>query len=212
MLPKIPDHHALVLGSVLLAISLLSLGCGADSNSAKPGNEATVPDQTAQMMNSGASGLQQNLVGIWLGDARIDQAELGARLATLTPEKQEEVKNVAANFLTTVMAMQYTENGEFENEVEMSINGGAPIRDVSLGTYQVLSADTNDVRIKVNEQLADGSTTHSERLIRFNADRSQCEVAVPLGADFAGVTAKLVFTKQEMTSVAENPDSGSDSR
>ena len=212
VLPKIQDLHTFVLGCVLSAISLLSLGCGADSNPAKPGAEDREADQTAQTMNSETSHLDQHLVGIWLGDARIDQAELAARLATLPPQKQTEVKSIAANFLTTVMAMQYTEDGNFENEVEMSINGAAPIRDVSLGTYQVLSATANAVKINVNEQMADGSSANGERLIRFNSDRSQCEVAVPLGADFAGITAKLVFTKQEMTSVAENPESGSNSR
>lgn len=212
VLPKIQDLHTFVLGGVLSAISLLSLGCGADSNPAKPGSDAREEDQTAQNMNSGTSHLEQHLVGVWLGDARIDQAELAARLATLPPQKQAEVKSIVANFMTTVMAMHYTADGAFENEVEMSINGAAPIRDVSLGTYQVLSATDSGLKIKVNEQMADGSTSNSERLIRFNADRSQCEVAVPLGADFSGITAKLVFTKQEMTSVAENPESGSNSR
>ncbi len=210
--PKIQVFHTLVLGAVLSTISLLSLGCGADSNPAKPGPETREADQTAQEMNPGTSALKNHLVGIWLGDARIDQAELAARLAKLPPEKQAEVKSIVANFMTTVMAMHYTADGVFENEVEMSINGAAPIRDVSLGTYQVLSATDSGLKIKVNEQMADGSTSNGERLIRFNADRSQCEVAVPLGADFVGVTAKLVFTKQEMTSVAENPESGSNSR
>ena len=212
VLPKIQVFHTLVLGAVLSTISLLSLGCGADPNPPKPGADAREADQTAQQMNSATSALKNHLVGIWLGDARIDQAELAARMATLPPEKQAEVKSIVANFMTTVMAMHYTEDGVFENEVEMSINGAAPIRDVSLGTYQVLSATDSGLKIKVNEQMADGSTSNGERLIRFSADRSQCEVAVPLGADFVGVTAKLVFTKQEMTSVAENPESGSNSR
>ena len=205
--PKKQRSHLFHLGAVLAVTSLLSLGCGGDSKPTQSESDAPT-DQTAQQ----GTELPQQLVGVWLGDARIDQAQLEAHLATMSPEKQAEARNIVANFLTTVMAMQYTPEGLFENEVEMSINGDPPIRDVSLGTYQVVSATEHELKIKVHEQMADGSSAPGERVIRFSADRNQCEVSVPLGAEFAGVTTKLVFTRQEITSVAENPDPNSTSR
>ncbi len=208
VLPKNQGCHPLVWGVALAATCLLSLGCGGDSKPAQPESASPPTDQTAQQ----ATDLQKQLVGIWLGDARIDQGEFEARLAGMSPDQQAEAKNIVANFLTTVMAMQYTPEGLFENEVEMSINGNSPIRDVSLGTYQVLSANGNELKIKVNEQLADGSSAPGERIIRFSPDRNQCEVAVPLGTEFDGVTTKLVFTRQEITSVAESVEPNSKSR
>ncbi|MCH2180984.1 MAG: hypothetical protein MK108_03180 [Mariniblastus sp.] len=208
MLPKNQGCHPLVWGVALAAVCLLSLGCGGDPKPAEPESTSPPTDKTALQ----GTDLPQQLVGIWLGDARIDQAQFEAHLATMSPEQQAEAKNIVANFLTTVMAMQYTPEGLFENEVEMSINGNSPIRDVSLGTYQVLAASGNELKIKVNERLADGSSAPGERIIRFSADRNQCEVAIPLGAEFAGVTTKLVFTRQEITSVAETPNPNSNSR
>ena len=204
--------HSFLLGTGLVGLCILSLGCGAESKPKQTGAEAPKTDQTAQITPSVTPELGQDLVGLWLGSAVINQSQLDAQLAVLPPEKQAEMKNFVANFLTTVMAMHYTSDGVFENEVEMSINGAAPIRDVSLGTYQVLSAAGDEMTIKVNEQMADGSTTDSQRMIRFSADRSQCEVMIPLGPDFKGIAAKLIFSKQEMTSVAENPETDSKSR
>ncbi len=191
------------LVATLAGCGLLSLGCGTDSGPTKLSGgsvDVSPSDPQGAVVNTE---LEQHLVGVWLGDARIDQAELEARFHKLSPEKQLELESIVGNFLSTVMAMQYTGEGIFEEDVEMTINGRESVRDASLGSYQVLSTSGDTLKLKVNEETPDGSIRTSERLVRFSADRTQCEVTVPLGAEWNDINAKIVFTKQDMSSVAD---------
>ena len=192
--------------AALAGCGLLSLGCGTDSGSTEQGTGPVESSQQAPQASAPSPDLEQHLVGIWLGDARIDQAELEARFSKLSPQKQLELESIVGNFLTTVMAMQYTAEGTFEEDVEMMINGRESLRDASIGSYEVVSTAGDTLKLKVKEQTDGGETLTSERLFRFSADRDQCEVTVPLGAEWTGITAKLVFTKQNMESVAEQSD------
>ena len=192
--------------AALAGCGLLSLGCEAGSGSTEIGTGPVKSAQSGPQVAAVTPDLAQHLLGVWLGDARIDQAELEARFSQLSPQKQLELESLVGNFLTTVMAMQYTANGTFEEDMEMMINGHELLRDASLGSYEVVSAAGDTLKLKVSERTSDGGTLTSERLISFSPDRKQCEVTVPLGTEWNGITAKLVFTKQDMEIVAEQSD------
>jgi len=117
------SSRTIILFSLLLAGSLAGTpGCSEPTLEQNP--TAELKSQVAPAPNSAAiAGETQpnlnELPGIWLGNAVLDQAKLTQKISSLTPAQQELVLAKATSFLSTIMAVEYRSDGTLENDLEM---------------------------------------------------------------------------------------------
>ena len=192
------------LGLIIFGSCLCGGGCspsGGDNPAGEPQDQTgqTNVDQVASME------LDSRLIGIWLGTPAIDQDKVRARLADLDESRREGARQRVDVFMSTVMAMEFTEQGTVENDVEMQIDGKTA-RETSLGRWRVTGRTADSVNIIVEETLADGTQITTRKTVRIDPSGNQIQFDVPLGEPLEAVDSRLVFKRQVLGSLAETPD------
>ena len=160
---------------------------------------STPPDKIAQAYTS------ENLMGIWLGNATLDETKLRRKLESLAPEQQQLALAKAKSFLSTLMAVEYRHDGTLENDLEIVSIDGQILRDGSTGSWRVVEPRNDGLLIETQETLSDGSVATGQSYLKFFADRSRFVAAVPISEDLQGCDAMLVFERQTLrdTNLAE---------
>ncbi|MDA7902787.1 hypothetical protein N9B31_03925 [Mariniblastus sp.] len=203
---KIRSSRMLILISFLFVGSMTGmLGCSeptsatADkSQSTDPGNKiasTAIPTTTPVE----AKLTLDDLPGIWLGNAVLDQSKLTQKISSLTPEQQELVLAKATSFLSTIMAVEYKTDGTLENDLEMVSMDGQVMRDGSQGNWRVLESRVDGLVIETSETLPNGTIAKTESFLKFFADGNRFVTAVTLGPDLQDCDAMIVFEKQQLT-------------
>ncbi len=180
---------------------LIAVGCSS-SDSSGPAEQPTQTGRTdGDQVAGSAAVIDSRLLGVWLGTATIDQQRLKSKMETMSDAEREQVRPIVDSYLSTVMAMQFDDQGTVENDVEMKLDGRT-IRETSVGVYRIVGRNDSSIEIEVREQLEDGTQLTTRKTIRFDADGRRMEFDVPLGDKLDGVGARLVFERQMLESVA----------
>lgn len=193
-----------VLAGFLVAIMCIALcftaGC-AKSEAPKPSggtDDATSQAQPTPQDKIAQSFTSENLMGIWLGNATLDEAKLRRKLQPLTSERQQLAIAKATSFLSTVMAVEYKHDGTLENDLELMSIDGKVLRDGSTGFWRVVEPKVDGLVIETQETLSDGSIATSQSYLKFFAEGNRFVAAVPIGEDLQGCDAMLVFERQTL--------------
>lgn len=150
---------------------------------------------------------QQKLVGVWLGEAYLDERRLEQKLQSLDAEHQQQMIQRAGTFLTTVMAIDFRADGTMENEGEVTPHGQRPVRLGGQGTWRVIEAQEDRMIVETVEQLPDGSTNAVRQAYRFYPDGKKVAMMISMKDELDTCNPMIIFTRQflQPTNVAQQP-------
>ena len=186
-----------------LTIGLVAAGCSQSS----PENKKTEPqDQTGQTDTDQVASMEldSRLFGVWLGRPTLDRKKVESRLADLDPSQREGIEQRVESFMTTLMAMEFTERGTVENDVEMQIDGKT-VRETSVGKWRVTGRTEDSIDIVVEETLRDGTQITTRKTVWLDSSGNQIRFDVPLGEPLESVDSGLIFERKSLDHVAEAP-------
>lgn len=202
------SSRTLILVSILFAGFLVGMpGCSEPNSETSDKSQSTDPGtETASVTIPTNATVEAKLTlddlpGIWLGNAVLDEAKLTQKISSLTPEQQELVLAKASSFLSTIMAIEYKTDGTLENDLEMVSMDGQVMRDGSQGNWRVLESRVDGLVIETSETLPNGTIAKNESFLKFFADGNRFVTAVTLGPDLQDCDAMIVFEKQQLTGV-----------
>lgn len=186
------------------------VGCGetaptspesTDSQTSTPAPAAS--DSAARSANPAAGVVPtaitaRNLTGVWLGEAVLDQQKLQQTVSQLDAEAQKLVGVKVESFLSTVMAMEFREDGTVENEVEIRSTDGKMLRDGSVASWRILESKPNGLLVQTQERIADGSVATDQLFYQFSGDRNRIAIQIPVSQELQGCDAMIVFERQTL--------------
>lgn len=183
----------------LLMVVVLVAGCQSPEEPLSDG----IPVQSEETQISPArpdliadDEVEQALIGVWMGQATMDEEALVTKLESLQPEQQLPVKELALDFLTTVMAIDLRADGFVEKEIELTLADGEPLRDGGPGQWRMVQRDRNRVLVEMTLRLADGSMAKDQQWFEVNSDGNTLTVPISLGDDLDGCNPQIVLYRQ----------------
>jgi len=193
--------------AVVASLGLFSLiGCSSETGNTQPAGKQ--PQQAADQV-AGPNGskvmseVEQKLVGLWLGGAAIEEAEVKKAIeAKADLVAQEKLLTQAENFLSTEMAIQFSPDGTMEQHVEIFV-GGEKQEMIGVGTWRVAKHRDNKAVVEVIETAADGTETKTERLFQFYPNGESFVMPAPVIDELADFNAVMVF--QRIPDLAQQP-------
>jgi hypothetical protein len=198
-------------GALAIAMCFsLAIGCAKappESNDAKKSAPASMPQTETQSETDGLSTTTESttpeaklnpdrVVGIWLGTAAFNEANLKSKLNSLEEMRQDNVIAQAESFLSTVMAIEFRRDGSFENDLEMVAVDGQPLRDGTQGQWRMVESNGQAFVIETTETSTEGTTSTSQATYQLGQDVNEFSLSVPVTADLQGCDARLVFKRQ----------------
>ena len=180
-------------------------GCGGDTVVTAP--DSTVA-QTSDATQSTAAPeslvveAKNKVVGTWLGGAVLDQAKLDQLVATKTEAEKQALLAQASSFLSTVMAIEFNENGQMINEVEITPHGMQTLIDSSAGSWKVVEADAERMIIETQTESPDGTMASDQKVYKFYEDGDHFAVLVPLQNELDECAPLIIFERQNMDEAA----------
>lgn len=144
------------------------------------------------------------LVGVWLGEAKLDMVKLQQKLDQMPPDYRRAAEAKAKSFLSMVMGVDFRADGTVESEVELFSLDGQKLHDGSLGAWKVVSVDGDNVHVENQENLSDGSISINQNVYQFlTADTMKLDVDAV--EDLKDCSPQLIFTRQilDQTDVAQ---------
>jgi hypothetical protein len=190
----------LLAGAVALG-SFSGCNSGAENRSAQPtqtDNQAGSESAAVQQDLLAGVNAKQQLIGVWLGQALLDEEALLQKLKPLSPPQRTEVLRSAEEFLTTVMAMELRGDGSMEKEFEITPNGGQPLRDGGSGAWRIVESKGDQAVMETTATLFDGTVVTDRQLLRFYPDGNRLAVSVQLGDTLAGCNPQIVLYRQPL--------------
>ena len=195
----------ILFGILLAGFIVGTLGCSEPTSVTSSPTPTTAPDaQVASATPAKVSAVEaqptsNDLPGIWLGNAILDEAKLTKKISSLPSEQQELILAKASSFLSTIMAVEYKPDGTLENDLEMVSIDGQVMRDGSQGNWRILESRDDGLVIETSEALSDGTIAKSKSFLKFFADGKRFVTGVTLGPDLQDCDAMIVFEKQQLT-------------
>ncbi len=198
---------------MLCCMTMVTVGCARpaevatqDPTDSQPVNQpAAGVDQTGEQGLTGAAAYPTQLVGVWLGEAYLDEAMFEQKFQTIPTERQHGVLNSARTFLTTDMAIVFRADGSMENDMELTPIGGQTIREGSTGNWRAVESKENRILIETTTQLSDGTTATNKQLFHVypEGDRVALEVSMP--GELSECSPLIILIRQPSpdTNVAE---------
>lgn len=181
-------------GTALIALLLFSitLGCSDKKEETKPAGDKKA-DQTA----SSTQDVGQQLVGVWLGGAVLEEELVQKQLdAKPDEESREKFLDATATFLSTVVAFNLKSDGTLEQELELVSADGNVQQGSSQGKWRVIDQEGDKVMIEIVETYEDGATSKYERLFQFFPDGNRFAMPIPVEESLAACNPLIVFSRQ----------------
>ncbi len=199
------DVPAILLLTVVSIVGFSGCGNSTETNQTEylQPQPAMEPEQPQRDLVAGIP-LEQKLVGVWLGEAYLDESRLELKLQTLPPQRQQEILERARTFMTTILAIDFRADGTLENDGEVTPVGGTPIRLGGNGTWRALESNENKLLIETTERLVDGTISTTKQLYRFYPDGRQVALTVEMD-ELDSCSPMIIFTRQHLspTNVAD---------
>ena len=194
-------RHFLLNGwavSSLVLGSFMTLGCGDSATSQTPSQPGQPQTNSAESEPDlvATAPFQQKLIGVWLGEAFLDEARLLQKLQSLPVQQQETTLQLAEEFLSTAIAFDFRSDGSLETDIEITRLDSQPIRDGGAGNWRVLETSSDAALVETTTQLADGSTVTDQRQYHFGADSNRVVIMVDLGVELDGCGPAIVLRRQ----------------
>jgi hypothetical protein len=196
-------------GFTTLAVgsALLISGCAepaaekASDLQSTPQVQLTVPAKQVAVDKADAP---HELVGVWMGSGRLNEASLVTAIEGLTPETRRQIEAAAASFLATDMAIEFKADGQMESAVEVTSLSGQRESGESIATWEAAPTITSgEYRVSSVEIQADGSKVSDYKTYRVSADGRQLVLLVDLPGLLGQCGPQIVFQRQnEAQSVA----------
>ncbi len=196
------NRWTLLIATVLMC--MLVLGC-AKKTTTKPTEQSQNPkpsiDATAvgEPRSAGFEEMRRSLVGIWLGQTGIDTDKLQQKLAALEGDSKAELESLVQDFMTTIMAIDFRDDGTMDSEIELTFGGQDLELEASHGTWKIIEVQQNCVTVATVEQLADGTIEESQQSFEFHEDRSMLVTTVPAQNGLRDLNPRLVFHREFLT-------------
>ncbi len=193
-----PMHRAwlsIITWTLTLVLSVtvcFVLGCGGDSDSVSEARTTT----NTELATADHSGAADKLVGVWLGEAYLDENMLVQRIENLAQPQVDDIIRKAQYFVGTVMAIDFRPNGTLENQIEISAPGVEPISQVGEGTWRIVGVDGESLVVEIAESNPDGSKTMSRKAYRFSDGGERFAVSIPLEDVLGECNPMIVFERQ----------------
>jgi hypothetical protein len=205
MLKTMPLSKRIRRGLLFGWMACLLFGC---SNSNPPSNteQKESANQSSVTADQVATVLPvQQLAGVWLGEAVMDEAKFQQKISQLTPNQQQLTLAKARSFLSMVMAVEFRKDGTVENGVEIVSTDGQVLRDSSAGNWRIVSAENNELLVEIQETLSDGTVDTDQNVYTFFPDGNRFAMAVPVSEELRGCNPMLVFQRKaiQRTDMAE---------
>jgi hypothetical protein len=146
------------------------------------------------------------LVGIWLGQASIDRAALDQHLIKLdSPEERKRVEVMARSFESIAVGLEFRSDGSMEVEMEILPPESEPVRESSVGLWNVLARDGQVITVSCRE--VHGQSASEPQVVRydFSSDYNQMSTVAPVGPELEAFQPRIVFERREATDVAQQP-------
>ena len=145
------------------------LGCG---------SEPKLANDAGKTLDSAATNVHysdeaEKLVGVWLGEAYLDENRLAERIENLTQPQVDDIIRKAQYFVGTVMAIDFKPNGTLENQIEIAPPGVEPISQEGEGTWRIVEVREEGVVVEIAELNPGGSKTVSRKAYKFYDDGEQ---------------------------------------
>jgi hypothetical protein len=140
-----------------------------------------------------------SLVGIWLGQAALDMDKLQQKLAALEDDSRAELESLVQDFMTTIMAIDFHDDGTMDSEIELTFGGQNSELETSHGTWKIIQVQQNSVTVATVEQLADGTIEESQQSFEFHEDQSVLVTSVPVQNGLLDLNPRLVFHREFLT-------------
>ena len=181
------------------------LGCGGEPELAADAGKTIDTAAT----NAHYADEADKLVGVWLGEAYLDENRLAERLENLTQPQVDDIIRKAQYFVGTVMAIDFKPNGTLENQIEIAPPGVEPISQEGEGTWRVVEVREEGVVVEIAELNPDGSKTMSRKAYKFYDDGEHFAVSIPLEDVLGECNPMIVFERQYLNepqgAIAEAP-------
>ena len=186
---------------IVLSLAIpISVGCGsADTESGEQASKTKTPTSQVSESNDLKVKIREQLVGVWLGAAYIDEASLVSKLEQLPPQESEEILRQAQYFSGTMMAIDFRQDGSLENEIEIIPPNGQPQREQGYGTWKIAQIADEGFVVEIAEEHADGSITKSQKIYRFYEDGDHFAVSIPLDNVLGECNPLIVFERQNLS-------------
>ncbi len=197
-----PSGWTLLIATVL--VCMLVSGC-AKKTSTTPTEQSQNPkpsiDATAVVEPKSAEfeKMRRSLVGIWLGQADIDVDKAQQRMAALEGDDRAQLESLVGDFMTTIMAIDFRDDGTMDSEIELTFGGQDSELEASHGTWKIVDVQQNCVTVATVEQLADGSVEESQQSFEFDEDRNVLVTTVPVQNGLRDLNPRLVFRREFLT-------------
>ena len=191
---------------VLISLLVLSvtLGCGGgDAQSATNDGQSEAGNASDNKAIRLKNQIRDQLVGVWLGGAYLDEDLLAQRLQDCTPEAGDEILRKAQYFAGTMMAIDFRPDGSLENEIEIVPPSGQPQREQGLGSWRIAQIAEDGFVVEIAEKHIDGSVTKSQKVYRFYDDGDHFAVSIPLDGVLGECNPLIVFERQSLDSEPE---------
>jgi hypothetical protein len=190
-----------VYGMGLVWALVLISGCGSNGSSTadKPSGDDSI-DRNASLRQS------VELVGIWLGRSLLDRPALNAHLESISDAaERSRIEEMARAFESVSIAMEFRSDSTMEIEIEIMPAHGAPIRESTLGTWQVVSCDATSISVRCSENLEDGRVEEQTLKYEISADKNVLTTEAPVSDELRQFHPRFEFERRVETKIAEQP-------
>lgn len=205
MLKPVPLLPRVLAGFLISVLVCGVFGCAKKEPSEPATGDKSTSQSQAQLDQVAEIPSAQQLPGVWLGEAVLDEVKLHHKVRQLPYESREVALAKARSFLSTVMAIEYRSDGTLENDLAIVSIDGQILRDDSFGSWRVVESKDDGLVVETQEQLSDGTVATDQVFYKFFDGGNRFAMAVPVNEDLQGCDAMMVFERQAqpVTNVAD---------
>ena len=195
-------------GFALLALMALtiSLGCAGEK---KAGESQTAADADKTASTNAdeprvLTEIERRLVGVWLGEAYLDDQLVQTTLDSVTESQQKTaIQNHVTSFRSTIMAIQFNADGTMEQQINITPVGGQTLDGKSVGNWAVIDHEGNQLIVETVELDDQGAEAVAERLFEISEDGMVLATPAPVDPALANCNPMLLFGRQIMEEALE---------
>ncbi len=167
-------------------------------------SRATVAPVNSPVGDSETQTHHRALVGAWMGGALINEEALLAAVDTLPVEQRQELIREARTFVTTEMAIEFSQSGQVETAVEIQPAGSQKIAGQTVGTWKIIDSTQHGVVVETTATDQTGQHVTTRTNYAVSADGNRIVLRPQVSPVLAGCEALIFLDRQPSSSAAAN--------
>jgi hypothetical protein len=198
-------------GLAIFSIAALAGGCNPSKDVAVQNlvSEQAAPQPNSPVVATGSSGFRNSpLVGAWMGKAIINEEALLEAADSLPTDQRQALIQEARTFVTTEMAIQFSQSGEIETAIEMQPVGSQRVTGESFGTWKIIEATDGKVTVETSSTDETGTLQTNQTAFAVSVDGNRLVLQPQVSSALANCEALIYLDRQAMpaASVAQAPE------